>query len=302
VGKFKLSSELTADATSAGDPLTLRLHVTGTGDFDRVNSPMLSHLDHWKTYQPTASFTPADNAGYRGEKSFEQPVIAEQSGTQTLPGMTFSYFDPETRRYERAQTPPLSVSVVPAPVTSALANIASPIPAAPAASSSAPPPVGVRPDHLETAQAMSSLVPLYFQPRLLAIPSALTLAFAGAWLWMRRRDQTSINNARGSALEASGASSVLAQMDRAASAEDAALFFNSARASVQRVLAERWHVPASRITPEEIDVRLGAEGKDLYKLFGLADEAAYSGRRLDHVDFQKWARRVRRELNERAST
>jgi len=302
VGKFKVSSELSADAATAGDPLTLKLHVTGTGDFDRVNSAMLGRLDHWKTYQPTASFTSADNAGYRGEKSFEQPVIAEQSGTQTLPGMTFSYFDPETRRYESAQTPLLSVSVAPAPASSSLANTALPIPAAIATPPGAATPVGLRADHAYSNASSTSLVPLYFQPRPLAIPSALTLAFAGTWLWMRRRDQRLIDHEKTHSLEASrDIATLLPQIERAASTGDAALFFYSARAALQRVLAARWHVPASRITPEEIDMRLGAEGKELYQLFSLADEATYSGRRLDHVEFQKWARRVRRELNERAS-
>jgi len=41
VGKFEVGSELSAAKCTAGDPLTLRLEVTGTGSFDRVNSPML---------------------------------------------------------------------------------------------------------------------------------------------------------------------------------------------------------------------------------------------------------------------
>jgi hypothetical protein len=298
IGKFKVSSELSADATTAGDPLTLRLHVTGAGNFDRVNSAMLGALDHWKTYQPTASFSPADNAGYRGEKSFEQPVIAEQSGTQTLPGMTFSYFDPEARRYQTAQTPALSVSVAPAPSASTLTSTASPIASATPTSSNASPPVGLRPDHVQTAPSVSSLVPLYFQPRFLVIPSFLTVAFTGVWLWMRRRE-TSIDDNGGSTADAA-ITTLLAQMDKAASAGDVARFFNSARSTVQRILAARWGVSALSISAEEIDARLGAESRELHQLFDLADEATYSGGRLDHADFQKWTRTIRRELNERA--
>ena len=301
VGKFKVSSEISADVTTAGDPLTLRLHVTGTGNFDRVNSTMLGRLDHWKAYQPTASFRPADEAGYRGEKSFEQPLIAEQSGAQTLPGMSFSYFDPDARRYETAHTPALNVSVAPAATASTPASVTSPIPVATATSSSAPPPVGLRPDHVQTAQSVSSLVPLYFQPRLLSIPCVLTLAFAGVWLWRRRGDQLSINGEGSRTSETSKATSILlAQMGCAASTGDAALFFNSARTTVQRSLASRWHVPASSITAEEIDVRLGTDSKELHQLFDLADEATYSGRHFDRADFKTWTRRVHREINEEA--
>ena len=296
VGQFKVSSELSADATTAGDPLTLRLRVTGAGNFDRVNSAMLGPLDHWKTYQPTASFSPADNAGYRGEKRFEQPVIAEQSGTQTLPGMTFSYFDPEARRYQTAQTPALNVSVAPAPA-STLASVASPIAGATPTSSNASPPVGLRPDHVQTAASVSSLVPLYFQPRFLAIPSFLTVAFTGVWLWMRRRE-VSIEDDEGGTADAAIAT-LLTQMEKAANAGDAVQFFNSARSTVRAILSARWDVSAPSITAEEIDARLGAESRELHQLFDLADEAMYSGGRLDYADFQNWTRRVRRELNER---
>ena len=299
VGNFKVSSELSADATIAGDPLTLRLHVTGAGNFDRVKSVMLGDLDHWKTYQPTASFSPADNAGYRGEKSFEQPVIAEQSGIQTLPGMTFSYFDPDARHYQTVHTPSLSVSVAPAPSVSTLASVTSPIATTTAMSSSASPPVGLRPDHVQTAQSKGSLVPLYFQPRFLAIPSFLAIAFAGVWLWMVRRD-ASIDDDKGSAADAA-TTALLAQMDNATTTGDVAQFFKSARSIIRQILAARWHVSLPSITAEEIDARLGAESSELHQLLDLADEATYSGRRLDHADFQKWTRWVLRELNERAS-
>ena len=38
VGTFKIASDLSSAAAAAGEPLTLRLHVTGSGNFDRVDS------------------------------------------------------------------------------------------------------------------------------------------------------------------------------------------------------------------------------------------------------------------------
>src|SRR5208337_1754930 len=64
VGNFKIASDISAASAAAGDPLTLRLHITGTGNFDRVDSTMLDHLDHWKTYPAKSSFTPGDPIGY----------------------------------------------------------------------------------------------------------------------------------------------------------------------------------------------------------------------------------------------
>jgi len=114
VGTFKISADLSSSKNTAGDPLTLRMHVNGAGNFDRVESPMLRGDGQWKTYEPKATFNPADPIGYRGEKVFEQPLIAQQPGTHTVPALDFSYFDPGTRRYETAHSSPLSVTVSPA--------------------------------------------------------------------------------------------------------------------------------------------------------------------------------------------
>ena len=119
VGTFKISSDISSATAAAGDPLTLRMHVTGTGNFDRVDSAMLEHVEHWKTYPPTSSFKSADLLGFKGEKVFEQPVIASASGAQVLPALTFAYFDPAARRYETLRTSPLSVVISPSAADSA---------------------------------------------------------------------------------------------------------------------------------------------------------------------------------------
>ena len=53
-------------------------------------------------------------------KTFEQPVIASKPGVQTLPALSFSYFDPNTRRYETARSVPLSVTISPSLADSTL--------------------------------------------------------------------------------------------------------------------------------------------------------------------------------------
>jgi hypothetical protein len=45
VGTFKVASELSSTTAATGDPLTLRMQVSGAGNFDRVDSPMLEHVD-----------------------------------------------------------------------------------------------------------------------------------------------------------------------------------------------------------------------------------------------------------------
>jgi hypothetical protein len=296
VGKFEVASELSAAQGAAGDPLTLRLKVTGAGSFDRVNSAVLGQVDGWKTYKPTAKFEPADNAGYSGEKDFEQAVIPMQPGRQIVPALTFSFFDPDTRRYETKLTAPLSVEVSPAPAESldaatAPASIASPAPA------NEPPRDGLRPDHVVRDSTVASLRPLYFQAWFVGSQGALVLCFAGGVFFLHRKERRASDSDATQRHEASTAiTSCLAEMDAASTAGDAARFFQSARVALQQKLAASWHTAPASITIAEIDARLNGQGGEIRRVFSLADQAAYSGQHLSTADFQQWKEIVREQI------
>jgi hypothetical protein len=294
VGSFKIASDISSPKAEAGDPLTLRMRVTGSGNFDRVDTAMLEHVDQWRTYPPKSSFTPSDALGYKGEKVFEQPVIASKPGAQTLPGLAFSYFDPSTRRYETARAPPLSVAISPslADSTQKAPGVAAGAPPAPAG----PLQSGLRPDHAAAASSVNSLIPLYLQPRFLAIPSLLALMFAAGWVGTRRPGGLRGKNSARLPVNSKAINRVLAQLDAAARSGNSALFFNSARGALRQALAARWQVTPEEITMDEIDARLGRENDEIHQLFDLADEANYSGRKLQTADFARWTRIVRQQL------
>ena len=297
VGKFEVGSEISAAKTAAGDPLTLRLKVTGTGNFDRVNSTMLGEVGGWKTYKPTAKFEPADSAGYSGEKHFEQAVIPIQTGRQIVPALAFSFFNPDTRQYETKLTAPLSVEVSTAPAGS-LATATASAPKASPISAPKPPRDGLCPDHVETGSTVATLRPVYFQTWFVGSQSALVLCFAGGLIFLRRREHR-MNDADGARrrVASSAIASCLAEMDAASIAGDAVRFFQCARAALQQRLAARWHVVPASITIAEIDARLNGDGAEMRRLFALADQAAYSGQHLGAGDFQQWKETVRGQLN-----
>jgi hypothetical protein len=284
VGTFKISSDISSATAAAGDPLTLKMHVTGAGNFDRVDSAMLEHVERWKTYPPTSSFKSADLLGFKGEKVFEQPVIASASGAQVLPALTFAYFDPKARRYQTLRTSPLSVVISPSAADSA--------PTAPSAR-----PMGLRPDRSTPGSFTRSLIPLYLRPSFLAIPSLLTILLAGAWFTLHTRGNPSYGAVRRNRGPSKAVQRALAQMAAAAHTGDSARFFTSARRAVGETLAERWETTPDRITAAEVDVRLGRDldGEDIRRLFALADEASYAGGHgLEKDDLTRWTELVRR--------
>lgn len=283
VGDFQVSSDTSATHVAEGDPLTLRLHISGAGNFDRVDAPMFDHLDHWKTYPAKSSFKPSDAAGYKGEKVFEQPLIAALPGEQSIPGLQFSYFNPNTRKYERAQTQPIKVMVggsladnsLSAPVESA--NGA-------AGSQSAR---GLRPDHPRPQSSVSQLRPLYFQAPFLAVPATLALILAGSLFAVRPHPARATSKA---------AERVLAQLDAAARSGDSSSFFELARTALLQTFAARWQISPDQIVSTELQARLGTAGEDVERLFALADEAKYSDYEPGGTDFQRWLGVIRGHL------
>ncbi|HEY4210274.1 MAG TPA: BatD family protein [Steroidobacteraceae bacterium] len=205
VGDFQVKSDISPQGAAVGEPQTLRLHVTGAGNFDRVNSTMLDHLDHWKTYPVKSAFTPHNVVGYSGEKVFEQPLIAERPGEQSVPALEFSYFNPNTQKYESASTQPIALTI---------GTVAGSV----ARSFSAR---GLRPDHAPARGEVSDLRPLYFQAWFLSVPTTLALILAVSLFAVRRPDVASGSS--------KAAGRVLGQLEAAAQSGDSSAFFQLAR-------------------------------------------------------------------------
>ena len=285
VGNFKVSSDVSAAQVSAGDPVTLRLHVNGEGNFDRVDTPMLDRSENWKTYPPKSSFVPADATGHKGEKIFEQPLIASQTGEQTIPSLSFSYFDPESKRYERAETAPLKLNVEASRADNSLK--------APAEASKSDARLAkrsgqdLRPDHAASPLS-ESLIPLYLRPGFLAIPTALALAFAVGLVALKRAPRRFASQATERAL---------AHLGELARSGDAS-FYVAARDFLLQNLSQTWHLPIQEISMEEIRARLDQDAEQVGRLFASADEAKYGGRAANSSDLSQWLDLVRRHVHE----
>ncbi len=98
IGKFQLSAEGSPRQVKVGDPITLKMRVSGSGNFDRVKAPTLVDEKGWHAYEPSNVFTPRDEMQTSGVKSFEMAVVPEEKKTE-MPQVHFSYFDPETAKY-----------------------------------------------------------------------------------------------------------------------------------------------------------------------------------------------------------
>jgi hypothetical protein len=292
VGKFDLSAEASVTKAMTGDPITLKMKISGHGNFDRVTTNGLVSSAAWKGYKPNARFEPADRDGFAGTKVFEQVIVPTQSGSSEIPGVSFSYFDPETRTYVSKTTGPTPIEIAPGITTAAAPADTTPA-AAPATDRSAG---GLMPDHLEIAGA-SSLHPVVLAPWFLIANTLMVIAtsiglLAGRWRQKRANDPARL---RAEAARAAIREAVSA-MDEAIKNHNGAGFFQSARRAVTERLAERWSLPSSRVTPAEIRARLDSRGEKICALFNRSDEVAYSHEKITVSELTQWRADIAQQL------
>ena len=292
VGDFNITADVSSASATSGDPLTLKIAISGQGNFDRVITAGLAKSAEWKTYKPGAKFDPADSAGISGTKTFEQTVIPTQAGAQQIPVLNFSYFDPTSGKYITKHTAPIALNVAAADPSKA----AAPVPTAP--TSTAVQPVANAPAAANVnASPIASLHPLIFRPWFIllntAMLAALVLMTLARWIKLHRRldPQRLAREAAERSVRAS-----LARMERAVQESDSPKFFEAARHAVQERLAEHWHLPASEVTPAIVAQRLNGNGEPLRTLFKTADEAAYCGRRFTPEELRRWRDAVEQQL------
>jgi hypothetical protein len=304
VGHFTVSSDLSADKAVAGDPMTLRMHVTGTGNFDRVNTRMLHDIEDFKTYAPTAAFQPADELGYRGEKTFEQPVIGTEPGARSLPPLSFSWFDPTTGHYAEAHTAAFQVAITANADGGRRArqqcNAARGERGRTAGASSLATAWGCTPTIRSPTGVQSRSCRIIINRPTSSRRPRWRLPGWGVGVWMRRRDLARSSSV-GEHAQMLRTGPLLAQMDEAGAANNAALFFTAARLAVARALALKWHLTPDDVTLEQVDARLG-EKAPASQLFKLADEARYSKVTLTAIDFKYWKQIVLGHVGSEATT
>jgi hypothetical protein len=194
IGRFGIEAEASPKKAAAGDPISLKVTITGQGNFNAMAAPVLVEADGWRTYPPGEKFTPSasDRIGFIGDKVFDYMILAREPQKMT-PVAEFSYFDPDLEKYVTLKSPPIAVdaqanpaAATPAPAVAAAAPTATPAPEA------ANPDNGVlaRTFHRGTFQSLVQ------NPVFLAANGTLALAWLGVLLFGLGRKMAGSESAR----------------------------------------------------------------------------------------------------------
>jgi BatD DUF11 like domain len=123
VGEFQLSA--TADRTSlkAGEPVTLTVKLSGTGNVKVVPDPDLSGLDGFKVYESRSSDSHGKEGDrITGEKTWEFVLVPTAGGNVRIPSIRMGVFRPDRKSYEELSTKPIPLDVTATALDKALAS------------------------------------------------------------------------------------------------------------------------------------------------------------------------------------
>ncbi len=111
VGTFTLNVTATPTELNAGDPITMRMRISGNGNLVDTASPTFVDTTGFRTYEPLGGKTNGTT------KYFEQVLIPQDTNLRSIPSVQFSYFDPQARRYRTVESQPIALVVRPAETT-----------------------------------------------------------------------------------------------------------------------------------------------------------------------------------------
>src|SRR6185503_18870113 len=111
VGNLRVAAKLDTNGTRVGDPLLLTLRVTGTGNVKLFPRPSIGVP--WGTLVKGDERVRVDTTARRiaGTKEFDWVLTPRIAGELDLPPIRYSYFNPDSRRYEVTATSSTRVRV-----------------------------------------------------------------------------------------------------------------------------------------------------------------------------------------------
>jgi hypothetical protein len=270
VGNYNTMS-LTATPTNVmvGDPITVRVQVSGRGSLDNILLPALENWRDFKSYPPTSKVEMADQFNPVGTKSFEQVIMPQNADIKELPAFSFSYFDPEQKNYRTITQPAIPLAVRPSNAAAQQPTVIGDI----ALTQNGPAPqseiVHIK-THLGTVSPWRA--PLLTQTWFLSVQAVPVAAWMALLIRRKQLRSLALNPRLRRQREAERAIHAgLHDLKQHASANRAEEFFATVFRLLQEQLGARLDLPASAITEEVIEDRLRPGGAGEQTMAGLAE-------------------------------
>lgn len=298
IGTFTLTATAQPQGVEIGEPITLKLIVEGKGSFDRVQCPTFPDEDNFKTYQPSSEFNEDTNT-----KVFERAVIPKNGSITEIPPHSFTFFDPQQRKYVTIHSQPLPILVTggenqPAvrPVQTTSMTVAVPQQANKKSQVNKPLLNNLAPQKLVTGTLIKEIKPVFKQGWFITIVILCALVLVSLLVIFIRKRQATNNPELLRRKEASERLKLgIQELEQIKTSGDSAKMLSCCRSIIQQQLGYIWGMEPSAITFVDVQHKLESRSP-LIDLFQNAEQGAYGEHSLSPEKFDEYIKTIETEL------
>ena len=278
VGDFSMQVKAAPLDLKAGDPITLTIDISGSGNFDSVQNPVLTSAKQFKVYAP-------QTREEKKAKRFEQVLIPLQETIQNIPEITFSFFNPQKEKYINLKQDAIPIVVGAADYQGGKIIESNGI-------------KGAAPTHVlgtdivyikeEMGRIKSKGINLYKRRIFLMLVLLPMVLLLGSVIWQRQQERLSTDVSYARKLRAPKIAKLkLKKAKEYLNKGNAEEFYEQTFKTLQEYLGHRFNRPSAGITAEVVDELLATEGLDaevavkLKSCFAECDIARYAAARLN---------------------
>lgn len=127
VGNFRITASTETTEVQEGDPISVDLMVSGSGNLDTLSPPKLEVTSGWKIYGTTTNQRGDERRQLSGSVSFRQSIRPLEMKTE-IPPFRLVYFDPKDKAYKTVSTEPIALQMLPGASPAASSGVVQSLP------------------------------------------------------------------------------------------------------------------------------------------------------------------------------
>ena len=111
VGDFTLNSSIDKSKTKTNEPVSLKVDIKGNGNIKLIDISEVKLPPGVEKYEPKVSEQINRANKISGKKTIEYLIVPRTPGDKKIPGIAFSYFNPNKKAYVTLNTDPYTIEV-----------------------------------------------------------------------------------------------------------------------------------------------------------------------------------------------
>lgn len=113
VGEYGMNAVIAPSTAKTGEPIHLKITLTGYGNLKMAQPPVLNLPDGWEAYEPDKEDHIINNEdGTEGSITFDYTLVTSKVGKYTLPKIEIGFFNPEKQQYSVLSSAEFPVNIL----------------------------------------------------------------------------------------------------------------------------------------------------------------------------------------------